>query len=209
MVGAVVLALLIDAPIAAPSLKPCGTERWDVKILSDPKSRLIRFVPPVDITIAEVNGLPNGCAGHPRERDSGVELTLFEVEGRVSKKIRERDGDWHVVVSDGEGNTLVAESPSPGCAASSRYRTLIRLARAQVDRWTVGQVVRFRGVGFYDRFHGQTGMSRSCVEIHPILVVLPASPSRVRPAVRGRVENAGRTETPDAGRSSLPAPRRR
>jgi len=46
--------------------------------------------------------------------------------------------------------------------ARTQYQTLAPV---------VGQTARVRGVGFFDFDHGQTGRSRSCIELHPVIAI--------------------------------------
>ena len=34
------------------------------------------------------------------------------------------------------------------------------------------------GVGFYDFFHGQTGVAKNCIELHPVLAIKFPPPGR-------------------------------
>jgi DNA/RNA endonuclease YhcR with UshA esterase domain len=157
----VVLALL--------TLLACGTERWTAKTLSDPAAVHLNLATKAT-TIAALNALPKGCAKGENER-SGVELQLYRVTGRVKLVKREKDGDLHIVLADGKGRTMVVESPSSACARPSRFRSVIAAARSACALFKPGQVVTVEGPAFYDFFHGQTGMARSCVEIHPVMWV--------------------------------------
>jgi hypothetical protein len=180
-VGALALLMLsCNHPMVFPPEPPrgvkapvCGQERWDVKTLTDVSVGSVddRVIKPV--SIAAMNTLPKFCRPSGPRRP-GVETTVYELEGVITGKYGEADGDWHVVLSDGH-YSIIVESPSVGCAASSPFADRLATARHAVDAWKVGQRVRLRGVGFYDRAHGQRGMSISCVELHPILDVVFAT----------------------------------
>jgi hypothetical protein len=72
---------------------------------------------------------------------------------------------------------MIVESVDPTCegAVSSPHLSELRSAREMFTALhggqtsLVGQTVRVQGVGFFDVDHGQTGKSRSCIELHPIL----------------------------------------
>jgi len=153
--------------ILALALLLCGTERWAAKVLSDPAaSQLNLGTKPT--TIAAINALPQGCGKSGPER-SGIELQLYSLQGTVRVVKHEKDGDLHIVLDDAQGNSIVVESPNSTCSAPSRFRTVIRAARLKAEKLQPGQIVTVLGPAFRDFFHGQTGMSRSCVEIHPIM----------------------------------------
>lgn len=39
--------------------------------------------------------------------------------------------------------------------------------------WLVGRRLRVTGVGFYDKIHGQSGVARNGIELHPVLALTP------------------------------------
>jgi hypothetical protein len=92
----------------------------------------------------------------------------------------EADHDVHVALADlATGETMVVEVVDPGCtgAAGSPHRDQMAQARTAFNVFSGnrpfaelrGAMVRVRGVGFFDFDHGQTGRSRSCFELHPVL----------------------------------------
>ena len=158
----------------------CGEERWAVKTLSDPDVSRVNFVQVVPTTIRAMNALPAHCSSLPDTRTFAEEFQVFELTGRVVFVRLEDDRDYHVAVADptSPSDTMIVESPDPQCegVVSSPRLSLMRSARESLlaiseGRPTslVGQTVRVQGVGFYDFDHGQTGRSRSCIELHPIL----------------------------------------
>ena len=76
-----------------------------------------------------------------------------------------------LVLADSHGRTIIAEIPDPTCVAHiSPVKTAIRTARAHMDAHysvtgdfkATNQRVVVRGVGFFDYYHGQTGMAPFC-----------------------------------------------
>lgn len=189
IIAAAVLSLGASHPHAShrrhptPSAGMCGTERWDQKILAayNPSSELFPD-PPVTKTIAEINAMPSGCvqSGSPERTD--IERQRILVSGTVKLVKHEKDQDLNIVLADETGATMVVESPSAACVGSSRYRDQLVAARKDAEKLHAGDSVTVEGPIFYDYFHGQTGMSKSCVEVHPILRIVgsgtwkPASP---------------------------------
>jgi hypothetical protein len=99
------------------------------------------------------------------------------VHARLVEYVREADGDYHLVLADQTGRTRVAEIPDPSCVARiSPFKAAIRAARARMDgQFSVtsdfkpaGRRVIVRGIGFFDYFHGQTGMAPNDLELHPV-----------------------------------------
>jgi len=96
-------------------------------------------------------------------------MTLYKLESDV---------DYHIVVQDENGNTMVTEIPCPCCvAAVSPFASAIANARQQFDAHltattffqSVSIPVQITGVGFFDFIHGQTGVAPNGIELHPIL----------------------------------------
>lgn len=161
----------------------CGVERWPVKTLSDPDASAIDTLNIVGSSISDLNALAPHCSGIPDGRSFSEEFKVFEVVGTVTSVTLEDDRDYHVVLSDpaSPSATVVTEVVDPTCpgAASSPYASLLATARTQLASLAagksvstlVGRTLRIRGVGFYDFDHGQTGRSKSCIELHAVLAV--------------------------------------
>src|SRR5258708_128861 len=90
----------------------------------------------------------------------------------------EADADYHIVVQDENGNTMVTEIPCPCCVAGgSPFAAGIANARQEFDaRFTattfftpVTVPVQITGVGFFDFIHGQTGLGPDGIVLHSIL----------------------------------------
>ncbi|PYS20718.1 MAG: hypothetical protein DMF72_20235 [Acidobacteria bacterium] len=104
---------------------------------------------------------------------------------------KEADVDYHIVLTDDTGHTMVAEIPSPACIlaqnpsgpgrvlVSSPFTQGIMDSRAKFDSrftatsffQTANVPVRVTGVGFFDFIHGQTGVAPNGIELHPILSI--------------------------------------
>ena len=131
----------------------------------------------------DLNARASHCNGGPNTRVYPEELEVFEVTGRVTVVRFEDDRDYHIAVSDpGDSSyTMVTEVADIACqgAISSPHRTLLEGGRnmfigllgGRTPSSLVGTTVRLRGVGFFDFDHGQTGRSRNCMELHPVLSI--------------------------------------
>jgi hypothetical protein len=155
----------------------CGTERWTVKTgADDDRHHVHAGAHGVSIRYLRHRNTP--VVKPQTERVSPVETTIYRVHARLTDYVREADGDYHLVLSDQAGRTVIAEIPDPKCVAGiSPFRASIRTARAHMDaNFSVtmgfkfaGQRVVVRGVGFFDYFHGQTGMAPNDLELHPVI----------------------------------------
>jgi hypothetical protein len=91
----------------------------------------------------------------------------------------ETDSDYHLVLSDSGGRTMIAEIPAPQCIATSPFLAAIRVVRrvftahsAPTRAWQRPRVqVMVSGVGFFDFKHGQSGVAPNAIELHPLLAI--------------------------------------
>jgi len=184
-----VLLLCLAAPAAAAKSYPactCGVERAAVKGGTDHAARAVDTANPVAATVAEMGAWPvpspNSEAGLGRAKPH--ETTAYMVVAYLTAFKLEKDCDYHLVLTDGAGNTVIAEIPAPMCAAGSPWLAQIRQARADFEAQgfhagTVGKLVhliskwrvRVTGVGMFDRPHGQDGMAPNAIELHPVLAI--------------------------------------
>jgi hypothetical protein len=155
----------------------CGTERWTVKTASDDDRRLIA-TSSRDVSVRYLRNRSTPAVKPQTSRVAPVELTTYRVHARLTEYVREADGDYHLVLTDHAGRTIIAEVPDPGCVASiSPLKGAIRVARAHADAHlavtsgfkAANRRVVVRGVGFFDYFHGQTGMAPNDLELHPVI----------------------------------------
>ena len=165
LLGALIVALaaLASATSAAPAPAPsCGTERWTVKTLQDRP----RLIPVRDTTIAFLASR-SAPSSLPDTR-LPFERHIFRVRAAVTLVRLEDDSDYHVVIQDTQGQTMITEAPLPACAsrATALRRKQMGVARAAV-RVCARAVVT--GVAFFDFQHGQTGVAPNGIELHPIL----------------------------------------
>lgn len=171
----------VPPPPSPPPGLACGVERWFVKTLADNAASRVDVTSVTSTTIRDLNGFATHCTGLPDSRTYAEEFRVFEVTGRIIYIAHEDDRDYHIALEDpgAPGYTLVSELADTVCAGAviSPHFTTLRTAEAMWamllgGRGTsalIGTTVRVRGVGFYDFNHGQTGRSRNCIELHPIL----------------------------------------
>jgi hypothetical protein len=162
----------------------CGTERWDVKTLSDPDTTKIDFNNIVLSSVHEQVGLkaPNVVKDVPRGKDESI---VYKIYCKILGFKAESDKDIHIVIEDPNTNaTMIAEIPSPDCQGiqgTSRVAQFTDLNQWFIDN--IGQPTKkfhnlketvnvvLTGVGFFDFNHGQTGRADNGREIHPVLTM--------------------------------------
>jgi hypothetical protein len=163
----------------ALAVTTCGTERWTVKTGTDDDRDLVGTVPR-DVTIRFLRRLATPASKPQTARVAPAETTVYRLHARLQQYVREDDGDYHLVLSDLAGRTIIAEIPAPSCVgAISPFKSAIRTARRHMnnhygvttDFKTTNRKVVVRGIGFFDFFHGQTGMAPNDLELHPVIAL--------------------------------------
>ena len=166
--------------IATPNASSgsCGVERWSVKTGTDADAGLVNLNTPVTQTISYLDSLTAPSTLPANTRVQPTETTLFVVDATLVEYKLESDSDYHLVLKDAQGNTMIAEIPDPACVgAGSPFATGIQNARSEFDaKYTVTTSfatanipVEVRGVGFFDFNHGQTGVAPNAIELHAVL----------------------------------------
>ncbi len=165
----------------------CGTERWQIKTVSDPQSRKIDWSPRSS-SIAELVAIqPPKVLDDSR---SDAETRVYSVEavlmGWKAEMGTHGDRDYHLVLGDpaDPGRTLIAEVPSGDCAgacSSSHVQQFLQARQELANRLSAPQahfrrlnpawLVRVQGVGFFDIYHNQIGVAENCIELHPVLYI--------------------------------------
>lgn len=173
------------SPAATPSRtpdSPCDGYRWPMKVATDPGAASIILNNVVDTTIGTQSAIAAPVANNITQRISPVETTVYQLTNvtliRIQKSI---DLDYHLVVQDQKGKTMITESSDPSCAppGSSALSSQISTARQQIDTaipnvstnaLDPNETVTLRGVGFWDFAPNfATGQAKNGIEIHPII----------------------------------------
>ena len=180
------------APITITVQSPtCGVERWSVKVGTDPDATQVDMSNPVRAQIADLGAIPPPAdpPGPPdTQRVSPEEKTLYVVNATMTLYKKETDVDYHIVLQDEAGHTMVVEVPYPGCIlgpgtprqlAPSPFTPGITAARAAFDAKLTANggfqsaniPVQIKGIGFFDFIHGQTGVAPNGIELHPVVEI--------------------------------------
>ncbi|MGH6656516.1 MAG: hypothetical protein ACRDVE_15080, partial [Actinocrinis sp.] len=169
-----------EAVVFAPAATTgsCGVERWSVKTGTDADRALINLNSTTNTTIASLASLPAPSSLPSNNRVQPTETTVFRVQATLTEYKLEADSDYHLVLSDGSGHTMIAEIPDPNCVGStSPLASSVTKARGEFDaKYTVSTSfktanvpVTVTGVGFFDFAHGQTGVAPNAIELHSVL----------------------------------------
>lgn len=173
------LALGAFALVAVSELHAaCGVERWSVKTGTDPQAPSINLSTYISSTIYNFHQSTRPSSLPSNGRVSPRETNQYRLSGTLTKYVREADSDYHLVIKDGSGRTMIIELPASNCVgAGSPFGTGIARARSQFDAKftattsfkTTSTPVTVTGIGFWDYIHGQTGVAPNGIEIHPVL----------------------------------------
>lgn len=169
-----------EATVAHPDATTgsCGVERWSVKTGTDPDAGQIDLASTSTTTIASLDALPAPSSLPSNGRITPTETTVYQLQATLHEYKLESDSDYHLVLRDGSGNTMIAEIPDPTCVGSSSpLLSDIQRARKEFDaKYTVTTSfhtadvpVTVTGVGFFDYDHGQTGVAPNAIELHAVL----------------------------------------
>jgi hypothetical protein len=171
-----------EAVVFAPnaSTGSCGVERWAVKTGTDADRGLINLDATSATTIAALDALSAPSSLPSNNRVAPTETTVYRVQATLTEFKMEADSDYHLVLADTSGHTMIAEIPDPACVGStSPLASSVTKARGEFDAKyavttsfkTVNVPVTITGVGFFDFLHGQTGVAPNGIELHSVLDV--------------------------------------
>jgi len=157
-----------------------GFGRWTVKTGHDedvgkvsafPQSTtiaaLLAMKPPSNLTGETIRLTYAGSPEMQTWRLTDVTLAGYKLES---------DGDYHLVLVDRAGNSLIAELVDPRRVGET-WKAQATEARTVFDRHhtargtfqPAGETVTVTGVGFFDLIHGQLGVAPNGIELHAML----------------------------------------
>ena len=172
---------ILGSFLSAPIFAQCGVERWSVKTGTDPDASKVNLSSTSSTTIATMRSWAAPSPIPANNRVSPYETTQWVLNATLTQYKLESDSDYHLVIQDSSGNTMIAEIPSPNCVgAGSPFGPGIQNARNEFDAkytattsfQTANIPVQIKGVGMFDFLHGQTGVAPNGIEIHPVLDIV-------------------------------------
>jgi hypothetical protein len=181
--GILAFAFLLGTSLAPPNLlaQSCGVERWSVKTGTDADVGLVNVNSTTANTVLTMRGWPTPGTIPTNNRIAPYETTVWVLNATLTQYKLESDSDYHLILSDASGNTLIAEIPLPSCVGSSSpFLSKITAARNAFNAKftptgsfkTANIPVQITGVGMFDFLHGQTGVAPNGIELHPVLSIV-------------------------------------
>jgi uncharacterized membrane protein len=177
LLSAVAVVLILSSTLAFS----CGVERQSVKVGTDADIGKVNFNAPQTTTIANLRAFPTPGTIPANNRISPEETTVWVVDATLTLIKLESDQDYHLVIQDAAGLTMIAEIPAPSCVpSSSPMNPGVTSSRAKVDAMfnvttsftSVNVPVRITGVGMHDFPHGQTGAAPNQIELHSVIDII-------------------------------------
>jgi hypothetical protein len=157
---------------------------------ADPEAKNLVGQAPTVTTIAQLCAIAVPAILPQDGRSAGAEETVYQLDATLIGYKHESDGDYHLVVADDHGNTMVAEIPDPAkLAPGSFFADLIAAARRTFEAQfaikptappaqaltgpapaliRAAESVTVQGLGFFDFAHGQDGVAPNAIELHPV-----------------------------------------
>ena len=174
-------AVVVLAAVTNPRVTGarCGTERWQVKTLSDRRSQ-VDFVPLVT-TVGELRRQRRRVPHKSTARTTPIEKSTYALQVALRAFRLESTRDITLIVADprNPSKTLLAAFPDTGCrgAISSGKKRVMKTARAalveacgkppkEFARLSGSAVLT--GVGFFGPTLGR-GTAPNGIQLHPIL----------------------------------------
>ncbi len=186
------------SPTASPTATPnCGVERWSVKTGTDADASSVNLINQ-SMTIATMRSWTPPSPIPANNRISPYETNVVTVTANLLEYKFEDDSDYHLVLQDQNGNTIIAEIPNPGCVGSgSPFAAGITNTRLKFNAmFTASTSFQFAnvpaqvtGVPMFDFLHGQTGVAPNGIEIHPVLDIVFTGSSTPQLAVKESSNN--------------------
>jgi hypothetical protein len=167
--------------IVVRGVTSCGVERWFVKTGMDRDASKVNIKTATGTNIGHLRSLPSPGDTLPlKNRVKPVESTVWQVSGTLLRIKQEGDSDYHLVVADSGGRSMIMEAPAPQCVgktspflASITYvRRVLQERFHPTSSWLRPNTpVVIKGVGFFDFLHGQSGVAPNGIELHPVLSI--------------------------------------
>jgi hypothetical protein len=169
--------ILLTVPLFA-----CRTERLSVAVGKDKDARLIDSLPQ-STTVQALAGFPKPRKYPNNSRLGAAEHTTWEVRAAILKFKLDDDGDYHVVVGDKSGHTMIVEIQASACLKGSPFLKVVKEVRRHFEERFPRNPPRQRrtplkpiqviihGVGFFDRIHGQPEAAPNGIELSPVTLI--------------------------------------
>src|ERR1700759_2815473 len=148
------VAFLLIASLAPPDLfaQSCGVERWSVKTGTAADVGKTNLPSSSSNTIATMRGWPAPNPIPSNNRVSPYETTVWVLNATLTQYKLASDSDYHLVLSDPSGNTLLSKITSAHNSFNAKCTPTGGLQTANMP-------VQTSGAGMFDLQPDQTGVA--------------------------------------------------
>src|SRR5947199_6736934 len=95
--------------LAGVAWAQCGVERWSVKTGTDADVGLVNTSVSTSTTVANMRALTAPGTLPANNRVSPTEDTVFTISATLTEYKLETDSDYHIMIKDASGNTMITE----------------------------------------------------------------------------------------------------
>ena len=173
MSSAASLLLLVGLSSHSIGDKCGGSDRWDVKVLSDTSAHNVDLRHPIFTSIAGLDTFRPPVWKQKLKRQP-AEMNAYTIECEIEHYKWENDDDIHFQLVDGS-HQMVGELPDPFCpdAVASGNSRKYDLARKHFDAVAAhgeykNHRFRITGVLHFDQINHASGGADNGAELHPI-----------------------------------------
>ncbi len=172
------IALVIFNSFNGFQQSDCGKDRQNIKTLTDSAAKSVNYNP----RRSDINELINLAKPPKISNDlprSTYEYNTYVINCYIREYRLEADGDYHLVLQDMDDSTktIIGEIVNPECdlVKKSTHLNEFIVAREEFSKYILKNnqvksgIFRIYGVCFFDKSHGQLGVAKNGVELHPIL----------------------------------------
>jgi len=103
------------------ALQAAVHHRWSVKTGADAGAEQLVGQVPTATTVADLRALAVPAILPPDGRSVGAEQTVWQLSATLTGFKHETDGDYHLVIADDQGMTMIAEIPDPSALAPGSF----------------------------------------------------------------------------------------
>jgi hypothetical protein len=174
----VIIGLTVLCSLFSFQEQGCGVDRRAVKVLNDTDASKITFF----ARRAEIADMVKFKCPEKVSRTLprfGNEFYVYQFNCIIKEYRKEDDGDYHLVLQDAgdSAKTMVGEILNPNCddLKNNPHLQEYITVRAEFEKCILPKnkvkegYYKLKGVCFFDRVHGQLGVAKNGVELHPIL----------------------------------------
>lgn len=116
--GRLCLLALFVVLMTTETFAQCAVKRWSVKTGTDADKGVVDLVNTTATSIATMRSWPAPNAIPANNRVAPYETSQWVLNATLTQYKLESNSDYHLVLKDAAGNTIIAEIPTPNCVGA-------------------------------------------------------------------------------------------